>query len=80
MLDVLIAHDPAKLVAMGAPAEQYTTEAGPLAERLGALDAEDEVAAATTAVLDVYFGTSWTADIEQLAADVWAAWNVPHGS
>lgn len=74
VLDVLIAHDPARLIAAGAPPEQYTTEAGPIAERLRAVSSSDEAAQVVRDVLEEYLGESW-GNMQQLAADVWEAWS-----
>lgn len=73
ILDVLIAHDPAWLIAIGAPPEQYAIEAAPLSQRLAHVDSREAVAQEVTAVLDHYFHR-WDADIEQLSADIWEAW------
>lgn len=73
LLDVLIAHDPGGIVAVGAPSEQYTTEAAPLARRLQCAESRETAALEVARVLDKYFG-DWDADIEALSSDIWEAW------
>lgn len=74
VLDVLIPHDPARLIAAGAPAEQYATEAGPIAKRLRRARSREDAVRVVREVLDEYFGEDQQ-DVERLGTDVWEAWN-----